>query len=563
MSYYTIPNKIQNSNNNNPNSQQQQQRTNPNILPSSNIYNNLLIHNSGQSFSPDSSSRIYANNNINPITNHEILNHNNNNYEDLDNLSLPPPPPPSFHYYHQQPQQQQQKPLKIPLNHQESNIRHISQQQSKTNKFDSRNNFPLPPPPLAISSDIENSATYANLIDTFSGVNIDNVDHKNLNHYHHSNQLVVKSIENQKQQQSKNQPPLYGNIDDYRMVKNPTNNNNSIHGSKSKVQNIYDSIFEPVIDHSSLANNNQHYRDQQQQQQNHHQSPFLNQSNQIFVKNYNSKNSTNNNNNKNISSLKNQSSTNIKNYYHPTRSNQTTTISSSPINNNRPKQILVKGNQEKQVDHLTDLLVKSMENSGEIDFYGMCNKCGEKVVGEGSGCTAMEMVYHTQCFTCHGCNSELRGKSFYSMDNNPHCEQCYMNSLEKCSVCEKPILDRILRATGKPYHPSCFTCVVCEKCLDGIPFTVDASNQVHCIDCFHNNFAPRCSVCNKPIIPEAGKTETVRVVALERSFHVNCYKCEDCDLLLSSEVEGRGCYPLDDHILCRGCNAKRVQAITG
>ena len=31
---------------------------------------------------------------------------------------------------------------------------------------------------------------------------------------------------------------------------------------------------------------------------------------------------------------------------------------------------MVKGNQEKQVDHLTDLLVKSMENSGEIDFYG-------------------------------------------------------------------------------------------------------------------------------------------------------------------------------------------------
>ncbi|KAH9522646.1 E3 ubiquitin-protein ligase NRDP1, variant 2 [Dermatophagoides farinae] len=204
------------------------------------------------------------------------------------------------------------------------------------------------------------------------------------------------------------------------------------------------------------------------------------------------------------------------------------------------------------------------EDSDIPDYVlGMCNKCGEKVVGEGSGCTAMEMVYHTQCFTCHGCNSELRGKSFYSMDNNPHCEQCYLNSLEKCSICEKPILDRILRATGKPYHPSCFTCVVCEKSLDGIPFTVDATNQVHCIDCFHNKFAPRCSVCEKPIIPEAGKTETVRVVALERSFHVNCYKCEDCDLLLSSEVEGRGCYPLDDHILCRGCNAKRVQAITG
>lgn len=43
-------------------------------------------------------------------------------------------------------------------------------------------------------------------------------------------------------------------------------------------------------------------------------------------------------------------------------------------------------------------------------------------------------------------------------------------------------------------------------------------------------FAPRCSVCNEPIVPEAGKTETVRVVALDRSFHVACYKCEVCIL---------------------------------
>ena len=43
----------------------------------------------------------------------------------------------------------------------------------------------------------------------------------------------------------------------------------------------------------------------------------------------------------------------------------------------------------------------------------------------------------------------------------------------------------MLRATGKPYHTSCFTCVVCQKSLDGIPFTVDATNQIHCIEDFH------------------------------------------------------------------------------
>lgn len=220
------------------------------------------------------------------------------------------------------------------------------------------------------------------------------------------------------------------------------------------------------------------------------------------------------------------------------------------------------GGQEAEVDHLTDLLVQSMENSGDPDFFGMCYKCGEKVLGEGSGCTAMDQVYHIKCFTCHVCMKELRGKPFFAMDGKPYCEDDYLNTLEKCCVCEKPILDRILRATGKPYHPACFKCVVCGKCLDGIPFTVDATSRIHCIDDFHKKFAPRCCVCSQPIMPEPGKEETVRVVALDRSFHISCYRCEDCGLLLSSEAEGRGCYPLDDHILCRSCNARRVQTLT-
>ncbi|XP_036369609.1 uncharacterized protein LOC115224746 isoform X2 [Octopus sinensis] len=156
----------------------------------------------------------------------------------------------------------------------------------------------------------------------------------------------------------------------------------------------------------------------------------------------------------------------------------------------------------------------------------------------------------------------LRGKSFYAIETKPYCESCYVNTLEKCSVCSKPVIDRLLRATGKPYHPSCFTCVVCGKSLDGVPFTVDATNQIHCIDDFHKKFAPRCCVCQLPIMPDPGKEETVRVVAMDRSFHVHCYCCEDCGMLLSSEAEGRGCYPLDDHILCKICNAKRIQALT-
>ncbi len=65
---------------------------------------------------------------------------------------------------------------------------------------------------------------------------------------------------------------------------------------------------------------------------------------------------------------------------------------------------------------------------------------------------------------------------------------------------------QILRATGRPYHPHCFTCVVCGKSLDGIPFTVDATSQIHCIEDFHKWVLypgpnlPQKSLTLKPIL---------------------------------------------------------------
>lgn len=218
---------------------------------------------------------------------------------------------------------------------------------------------------------------------------------------------------------------------------------------------------------------------------------------------------------------------------------------------------------EDELDRLTKKLVYDMNNppSGG-EYFGRCARCGESVVGDGTGCIAMDQVFHVECFTCVTCQCRLRGQPFYAIDKKSYCESCYIVTLEKCSVCAKPIMDRILRAMGKAYHPQCFTCVACHRCLDGVPFTVDASSQIHCIEDFHRKFAPRCSVCGKAIMPELGQEETVRIVALDRSFHVSCYKCEECGLLLSSEGEGRGCYPLDGHILCKNCSTRRIQDLS-
>ncbi|KPP63316.1 hypothetical protein Z043_118438, partial [Scleropages formosus] len=216
---------------------------------------------------------------------------------------------------------------------------------------------------------------------------------------------------------------------------------------------------------------------------------------------------------------------------------------------------------EDELERLTKKMLYDMEHPPSEEYFGRCSSCGENVVGEGTGCTAMDQVFHVDCFVCMTCGSKLRGKPFYAMEKKAYCEPCYINTLETCNVCAQPIMERILRATGKAYHPHCFSCVVCHRSLDGIPFTVDASNNIHCIEDFHKKYAPRCSVCTEPIMPAPGQEETVRIVALERDFHVQCYRCEDCRTLLS-EGDNQGCYPLDGHVLCKNCNAARIQALT-
>ena len=37
----------------------------------------------------------------------------------------------------------------------------------------------------------------------------------------------------------------------------------------------------------------------------------------------------------------------------------------------------------------------------------MCSKCGQKVSGEGTGCTAMEKLFHIKCFLCDKCGEQI------------------------------------------------------------------------------------------------------------------------------------------------------------
>ncbi|KAI1728446.1 LIM domain-containing protein [Ditylenchus destructor] len=211
-------------------------------------------------------------------------------------------------------------------------------------------------------------------------------------------------------------------------------------------------------------------------------------------------------------------------------------------------------NMTSSSSHSTTMTSRTMNS----DF---CAKCGSQIVGDTPGVTALGNAYHVNCFACDVCQKQLAGCSFYSVDGKNLCQVDYMNSLEKCEKCLTPITQKILRAMGKPWHPECFACPACSKSLDGIPFTVDKEGQPYCLDCYHERFSPRCAVCLKAIAPSGNETEVARVIAMDRSYHVDCYRCEDCGLRLNSKVEGQGCYPLENHLFCKNCNLSRLKSV--
>uniref|UniRef100_A0AC35G547 LIM zinc-binding domain-containing protein n=1 Tax=Panagrolaimus sp. PS1159 TaxID=55785 RepID=A0AC35G547_9BILA len=191
---------------------------------------------------------------------------------------------------------------------------------------------------------------------------------------------------------------------------------------------------------------------------------------------------------------------------------------------------------------------------------GKCGKCFDPVFDNNQVTYALDSLFHDQCFSCSVCHLPLRGKKFFHINGKNFCEDDYflngnIENSARCAECSKVITDMVLQALGKSYHPRCFRCTKCFQCLDGVPFAVDNESKVFCMEDYQKMFSPNCAVCMKPIKAANDFGQIVRVVAMEKEYHIDCYRCEGCGTQLTNEPD-KQCFPLNDHLLCRRCNSE-------
>ncbi|XP_077631744.1 filamin-binding LIM protein 1 isoform X3 [Crocuta crocuta] len=122
----------------------------------------------------------------------------------------------------------------------------------------------------------------------------------------------------------------------------------------------------------------------------------------------------------------------------------------------------------------------------------VCAFCHKPVSPQEVAVEAMKRQYHPRCFTCRTCRRQLAGQSFYQKDGRPLCESCYQDTLEKCGKCGEVVQEHIIRALDQAFHPACFTCVTCARCIGDESFALDNQNEVYCLDDFYRTAGPCC-----------------------------------------------------------------------
>ncbi|XP_041939664.1 transforming growth factor beta-1-induced transcript 1 protein-like isoform X4 [Alosa sapidissima] len=172
------------------------------------------------------------------------------------------------------------------------------------------------------------------------------------------------------------------------------------------------------------------------------------------------------------------------------------------------------------LDSMLGLLQSDLSRQGvPTSSKGNCSACQKPVVGQ--VVTALGRVWHPEHFVCSECECELGNKNFFEKDGQPYCEPDYFTLYSPhCAHCHKPILNKMVTAMDKNWHPECFCCVKCSRSFGDEGFH-DREGQQYCQQCFLSLFASRCQGCSQPIMENY-------ISALNSLWHPQCFVCREC-----------------------------------
>lgn len=178
-----------------------------------------------------------------------------------------------------------------------------------------------------------------------------------------------------------------------------------------------------------------------------------------------------------------------------------------------------------------------------------CTACSQPIK-EGS-VLVNKQPYHPSCFTCSSCGCAIGGKFYSQEDGSFLCEHDYNQSRDKCSHCKLPLLDKVLTAVDKKFHPACFRCALCDTALEAVPFLVSAGS-INCQPCYTKYKAAQCVRCSAGIVNTSDR-KTSLVTCQGKTYHQECYTCCDCRI----ELTGQFVCAAGEEIVCFGCDTKR------
>ncbi|XP_038202827.1 actin-binding LIM protein 2 isoform X2 [Arvicola amphibius] len=176
----------------------------------------------------------------------------------------------------------------------------------------------------------------------------------------------------------------------------------------------------------------------------------------------------------------------------------------------------------------------------------LCNTCGN--VCKGEVLRVQNKYFHIRCFVCKACGCDLAEGGFFVRQGEHICTRDYQRLYgTRCFSCDRFIEGEVVSALGKTYHPDCFVCAVCR-----LPFPPGDRVTFNGKECVCQKCSPPTTLGTSAHLAQGLRScggcgleikNGQALVALDKHWHLGCFKCKTCGKLLNAEYISKNGLP--------------------